>query len=324
MKKITHIGIDVAKDKFDIYFDGLNKNHHPAVFDNTTIGIKAFHRFLVKNFAPSTLKLTMEVTGIYHLHLAEALFAHRYDVAVIHPFKIKKYAEMEMKRSKTDALDARIIAEYSKTQKRETYTPKSALSCELRQLLTTIDGILRSRTMLKNQLEALKHNPFKTPTAQKALEDMISGATAKVKEIEKKMEALVKKNCHDRYKNLISIRSVGKRLAMAIIAVFGEFETFETCKQASAYVGLNPVIKQSGKSRQEIGISKRGNSYLRKIIYMAALSAARWNTQCKRLYERLLKKGKLKKVATIAVANKLLRQIYAVVKYNRSYSESYA
>ncbi|WP_367355398.1 transposase [Atribacter sp.] len=90
-----------------------------------------------------------------------------------------------------------------------------------------------------------------------------------------------------------------------------------------SFLGLAPQISQSGKDKGKAWLSKKGNGYLRRLLYLAALSASRSNAQCRELYQRLLAKGKPKKVALIAVANKLLRQAFAVLKSGCPYDPHY-
>ena len=91
-----------------------------------------------------------------------------------------------------------------------------------------------------------------------------------------------------------------------------------------AFVCINPNPRQSGTSVKGRGsISKRGVKYLRKKLYMASLSAAQFNPGCQSLKERLRKRGKHPKVIRIAIANKLLRQIFAVLKYDREWNPNY-
>ena len=109
-------------------------------------------------------------------------------------------------------------------------------------------------------------------------------------------------------------------MAGAVIGYFGDMKDFETAKQLVCFIGSNPSPKESGSSVKGRGsISRKGNGYLRKLFFLAALSACKWNRSCKDLYERLVAKGKAKKVALIAVANKLIRQVFAVTKYSRGY-----
>jgi len=109
-----------------------------------------------------------------------------------------------------------------------------------------------------------------------------------------------------------------------IISVYGNFERFKSVKDISSFIGISPSPYESAACVKKSGwIKKMGNPYARKILYMAALSAIRFNKYCRELYERLVSKGKAKKLALVAVAHKLLRQAYGVLKNKRPFDENF-
>jgi transposase len=135
---------------------------------------------------------------------------------------------------------------------------------------------------------------------------------------------LSKKNYQEEYKLLKSIPGISDRTIGMIISVYGRFERFESVKEISSFIGINPSPYESGASVKKSGsIKKMGSPYARKILYMAALSAIRFNKYCRELYERLVSKGKAKKLALVAVAHKLLRQAYGVLKSRRPFDENF-
>jgi len=102
------------------------------------------------------------------------------------------------------------------------------------------------------------------------------------------------------------------------------FEKFETASQLCSYVGITPTIRESGSSvRGRSRISKVGNKKLRNLLFLCAFSACKYNKACKAIYERIVNKGKSKKLALIAVANKLLKQAFAIAKHGIPYDENY-
>jgi transposase len=122
---------------------------------------------------------------------------------------------------------------------------------------------------------------------------------------------------------LKSIPGISNRTIGMIISVYGNFERFKSVKDASSFIGISPGIHGGTSVKKSGSIKKMGNPYARKILYMAALSAIRFNKYCKELYERLVSKGKAKKLALVAVAHKLLRQAYGVLKNRRSFDENF-
>ena len=123
---------------------------------------------------------------------------------------------------------------------------------------------------------------------------------------------------------LTSIKGIGVTLAAALIMTTGGFTYFGNAKQLTRYLGLSPTCQQSGTSVNFKGhINRNGDSTLRSQLYVAAFSSLRCNAECRACYDRLRSNGKPGKVAVIAVANKLVRQAFAVVKQEKPYVDGY-
>ncbi len=126
------------------------------------------------------------------------------------------------------------------------------------------------------------------------------------------------------FDNLCSIPGIGKKTAMFLIVITNGFESFKSSKQLSAYLGLAPTIRISGKTvRGQSRISKAGNSTIRNLLFMCSFTASERNKACHELFSRIVKKGKSKKLALIAVANKLLKQAFAIAKAEMKYEKNY-
>lgn len=320
MKK--SIGIDVSMDTLavDLYSNAL---HRSKQFENNEKGFHEIEDEILKHKKSNTI-ISMEATGVYHLKAATYFEERGYKVSVINPLIVKRYSEMKMLRAKTDPVDARIIAEYGFNEKSYYFKPKENKREQIAQLLKQINALQKMRTGTGNRLHAIKKVPGADETAIAIYTDIKNCLKIKVKEAEKKIDKLIRENYLDEYKRLIQVPGVGNRTASIVIAFFGKFENFQNAKQVSSFIGLNPSPKQSGTSVKGKGsISKKGNKYIRKMIYMATLSAGRYNKACKELHDRLTDKKKEGRVVLIAVANKLYRQIFAIAKYDRIYSENY-
>ena len=209
------------------------------------------------------------------------------------------------------------------------FKPNSSVSIKIKLMLKTIDQLYILKNRSRNHIEAL--NQYKEEYSKesiKVLNSLNKAIDKKILKIEKKIEKLITNSSEyrDIYKRVTDIPGIGKRTGSALIGWFDTFNGFNSAKQVAAYIGLNPNIKQSGKSmnnNSNRSISRIGNPYLRKLFYMDALSASRSNAQCKSLYERLLIKGKDKPQILTAVGHKLLRQAFAIIKYNRVYDPEY-
>ena len=138
------------------------------------------------------------------------------------------------------------------------------------------------------------------------------------------MEEVVTEVFDKQLKALTSIKGIGVTLATALIVATGGFTYFENAKQLSRFIGICPTIEQSGSSINIRGhINRNGDEHLRSMLYVAAWSASKYNKGCKECYDRLRTNGKPGKVAMVAVANKLVRQAFAVVKSNKSYIDGF-
>ena len=136
------------------------------------------------------------------------------------------------------------------------------------------------------------------------------------------MEVMIKNEHQNLFNQLQSIPGIGKKTALALIVLSGGFEKFENAKQLCSYVGLSPRIFESGTSvKGKSKICKMGMSRIRAMLYVCSWTAKKCNKACRELYDRLVEKGKPKKVALIAVVNKLLKQVFAIATKNEFYLE---
>jgi len=178
--------------------------------------------------------------------------------------------------------------------------------------------------MNKNLLHSqglLDHNNKET---LKSIRAVIKSLNNQINKLEEQITKLIKANYSSTYNSLISITGIGTKTSSGLIAYLGDLSNFDSYKQIASYVGITPSIKESGRTlKKTSGITKQGNSTLRTLLYLSALSASKYNQACRELYERLIARGKKKKTALIAVANKLIKQIFVVVKSNSLFINNY-
>lgn len=284
------------------------------------------------------LYFVMEATGTYHLTYANTLYEKGYNAYVVNPLIIRRYGEEKLRRAKTDKADAKLIAEFgynniinkandtNSSVSHYLFRPNSETSIKIKLMLKTINQLIALKNRNTNHMEALKqYKKEYSKESIKIFKSLNKEMDEQIKKLEKQIKALIMNTEYkETYKRVTSIPGIGKRTGSALIGYFGAFDNFENAKQIAAYIGLNPGVKQSGKSIKKRGkISRIGSPYLRKLFYMDALSASRYNAQCRALYERLLLKGKDKHQIFTAVGHKLLRQAFAVVKHKRIYDPAY-
>jgi transposase len=308
----TYVGIDVSKATFDVSLPNAK---------GYTNNDRGFARFLKD--LPKGAHCVMEATGPYYLRLALYLHTGMVKVSVVNPLVIRRFSQMRMARAKTDRKDAMLIADYGRTERPPLWEPPKGYIHELQQDNSVLDALVRQRTMLANQKEALSQLPSVSMEAMTALELVAGQLQEQIALLEKAMERKALDNCPELYRSMNSIPGIGPKTAIQLIVITHGFARFENGKQLAAYIGLCPRIFQSGTSvRGKSRICKMGMGRARALLYLCAMTARKGNRACRELYDRMRLNGKPPKVALIAVANKLLKQAFALGTRLEMYSET--
>ena len=240
------------------------------------------------------------------------------------PQKIKHFARAMLSTTKTDDIDAKLIAMYGEKMEPAPYKIPSESIMLLKQKRTVLRQLKKQLTMLLNLQHSLAVLPKQDPTAKVATEKTIKFLRKQISKLEDEITHLSNKEFKRQMDLLTSIRGIGKTLASALIVATGGFAYFSNAKQISRFLGLCPTYQQSGTSVHFKGhINRNGDTYLRSQLYIAAVSSIKFNAACKKTFDRLKANGKSGKAAVIAVANKLIRQAFAVVTNNRPYVDGY-
>lgn len=308
------LGIDVGKAELVIY--GFEK-HYEIGNDK-----KAIERFL-KEHEEALTKIELivfEATGGYERCLQRCLIEGNYCYHLAHPNHVRNFAKSEGYLAKTDRIDAQVIALYgSKSRNAVAEKPLARPSVQrLKLLLDRRRQLIDERTREANRLEQIKDIWVKQSTERqiKWLNKELERTEKEISESEKGDIVL-----KETVSLLTSIPGVGEQTARAIIGYLPELEDCSD-KSAAALTGVAPLNKDSGKQRKKRKI-KGGRSRLRGVLYMAALTATRYNSLIKVFFERLRRKGKPYKVAITAVMRKLLLIIQSVLKRKTPWVENY-
>ena len=316
---MTYIGIDISKKTFEAAFPSSN-GFDTRTFDNDPKGI---HRF-ISLLCPDDSHCVMEATGNYCFLLAYLLDKSGIKFTLLNPRQSKAFAKMQMSVTKTDKADACLLADYGRRMTPSPYSMPSGDIMLLKQKRTTIRLMKKHLYALKNQLESIEVLPFKSKECLHALKKNIKFLEKEVKELESSLASSAEQTFEKQLKLLTSIKGIGLTMATALIIATGGFTQFENAKQFSRYMGICPQIMQSGTSLNIKGhINRNGDSSIRSQLYVCSWTAIQYNSECKSCYERLRRNGKPKKVALIAVCNKLIRQCFAVVNSNMSYIDGF-
>jgi transposase len=300
------IGIDISKEWVDCLCSRRQQNRR---FTNNHSGWKTLKDWIIDE-EPHVI---MEASGPYYLGLASYLYEQGLTVSVVNPLVIRRYGQMKLTRTKTDAKDAGLIAQYGIDQQPDPWVPPSKARQSLKKLMSMREGLLRQKSILSGQAEAFNQN--------REIEPMVNALNGKMqKEIEnniiridRRMETLAEKHYQQVMEALLTIPGIGKKTAIELVTVTDGFGRFDSARALASYVGICPRIWESGSSVKGRGsISKLGCPQLRKLLYMCSWSAKRSNPACRKMYNRLKKRGKPEKVIKVAIAHKLLRQAFAV------------
>lgn len=316
MDKVKHyVGIDISKDTFDVY----NKERGYSRYSNNSQGFSSF----IKTVDKSTC-CVMEATGSYHYLLARFLYDRNVSVSIVNPLIIKRYIQMKLHHTKTDKSDAQMICSYAREQPVSLWEPEPAYINQCNMLQSAVGLYFKQSTAIKNKLHSLASRGIKTGVLIQSLKRQLKQFNKEIEILENEIEELIKEYNQPMYSNIRSIPGVGKKTALLLIASTNGFKSFENHRQLSAFFGLSPTERTSGTSiRGRSRISKAGNPKIRNNLFLCSFTAYKCNPQCRALYDRLVAKGKSKKLALIAVANKLLKQVFAIAKSGLNYDPNY-
>lgn len=308
-------GIDISKNVFDVY--SLSSGH--IQFRNDDKGFKSLLEQL-----PKEALAVMEATGYYHYRLAQYLHTQGVAVSVVNPLSVKRFIQMKLAKVKTDKSDARAICEYGMQNEVPLYNALTQLQAECLQLLRLLDIYIKQSTATKNKIRGEEALGKPSVFAYRSLKRSLRHLTKEIKDLESRLLELVKTEQQEQLTLLKSIPGLGTKTALFLIVITDGFNKFENARQLCSYVGITPTIRESGSSiRGRSRISKIGNRKLRNLLFLCAFSACRHNKACRDLYQRIIAKGKSKKLALVAVANKLLKQAFAIAKSRLPYDENF-
>lgn len=325
------IGVDISKDSFHACILTKNKLEtnvkRSHKFPNSKKGFISFSTWINKLKTKTSVTLiVMEATGVYWENLA--IFIHeqmKMNVSVVNPRQIKHFAHTNLRRSKTDPLDAHLIAKFGLIMNPKTWIPFDPLIRELKQMLRERVSFIKMITEEKNRLSSVKDSVTHSKEVIKAHQQTIIFLKKQVKNLESLIETKIRSNSDlsSKIELIKTIPGVGNILASTVLLETNALEQFESAKQLACFVGIAPSQYESGNMIKRARISKVGNSHIRRCLYMSSLSCVKHNSKLKEVYIRLKKKGKASKVVLIAVARKLLHIIFAVLKSGIPFNPNY-
>jgi transposase len=316
---MKQVGIDIGKDKFDVCLLDEERQEQTISLPNTKSGINKLHQWLKKQGAQQA-HVCLEATGVYGELLAEEMHQRGYGVSVVNPARIKAYAASQMRRNKTDALDAALIADYCRTQEPAAWSPPAPEVKELRTLVRHLNSLKQEKRRAKNRLAVQKDR-----TVSQHLKQQVNLLDKQIAQTE---EAIRQHLDHhpDLKKDrdlLDSIPGIGHLTACVLLAELADVRRFDDVRELVAFVGLNPRQYQSGRKQATHSISRMGNASLRAALYMPAIVAKQHNPRLNVWAETLSRRGLTGKQVIVAVMRKLLHLAYGILKSGQPFDPHY-
>ncbi len=309
------VGIDVAKAQVDVSV--LGAILEAQRFDNEAEG----HSALAAALAPLGVALVvMEATGGYEAALACALQAAGLAVAIVNPKQARDFAKSMGKLAKTDRIDARMLAEFAAVLVRRddlAHFIRPLANSEQQALAALVTRRRQLLTMLLGERQRL---PLAMALVRPSIEAMIAAIRAQLDDVEAQMVAHVKEHFAELDQLLQSASGIGPVASATILAELPELGRLNR-REIATLVGVAPMAYDSGACRGRRRV-QGGRFEIRRVLYMATLSAARHNPSIKAFYDRLLAAGKFPKVALVACMRKLLTVLNAMVRHNKPWDQS--
>lgn len=313
------LGIDVSKADLSVVLLQGDTTARKKV-NNSTAGFKQLSAWL-RNRKVQDLHACLEATGVYGEAIAEYLVDHEYRVSVVNPAQIKAYGRSALVRTKTDGVDALIIAQFCRAHRPPAWSPPPENVRNFRALLRRREALVDMITAEGNRLEAACGK-----AVRRSIKAVLSALKHELAALERDIDKEIKSDpaLRDTVGRLDEIPGIGPLTAMKIIA---ETQSFRVCRSAPelvAYAGLNPKHYQSGPVHRRQSISKIGNAALRKALFYAAMAAKNRSGYFRSFVERLKAAGKPPKVIITAIMRKLLVLAHTLVSRGTRFNAAMA
>jgi transposase len=307
------VGVDVSGDALEIGSEWDSKPTKIFRVNNDEEGFATAYERLSRTSPPESWRIVVEATSTHHRAFALWMAGRGVQVLVLNPKQARDLARGLGVLRKNDRTDAEVLAQCAKMAWREPIALASGKPYELQELSRRIGVLTFQRAQERKRLLKAGACEAFTDSCRRHIEFL----SQEIAELERQWEALIGE-CEELdqiRKNVLSVPGVGKSTARVLISELFVVQMERTSRQCVAYAGLAPQEHSSGKSLNRPGkLVPTGNKLLRRGLYMGAVSAIRNDTESRDLYMRLVEKGKHKKVALVAVMNKMMRRIVAVSK----------
>jgi transposase len=317
------LGIDIAKHTMAVALLRPDSKWRSKSVANTSDGHRDLLAWLGRHALEGPVHVCLEATGTYGTAVAETLHDAGHRVSVVNPAAIEAFGRSRLSRTKTDATDARLIAQFCRAQEPPPWTPPPRELRELQALVRRLDALEGMRQQERNRLAADPASAAVRASIQHLIDTLDEEMTA------------LKEQIHDHFDRypplrqqrdlLTSIPGIGAATAAILIAEFGAMRRFAQARQCAAFVGVVPRDRRSGTSLHgKPVLSKVGSAAVRKALYFPALTALRCNPVVIALRNRLRLKGKHPMAIVGAAMRKLVHLAYGVLKTDQPFDPNFS
>lgn len=314
------VGVDVSSRFLTMSF--RNEQNQEIVMNIGNLKKDIVSR--LKKLKKEDYKIVVEATGSYSSKILYYAHFMGFDVYQVSPLTIKKYAEVKNMISKTDDEDARLIRDFGEKMEMSLYEPKKENLEFLEQEMNLWQDLEQEKMRFSLKLKSLRQKARLNKDVLKHYETLIENLQKEIEKLLKRLPKLEDEELKENKNLLKSISGIGEKTSLLLLVATNHFKSFEHSKSVSKYFGVAPRMYHSGNKRITIGKCRTSKEHIRSVLFICSWSAVKYNAQCKALYERILEKGKCKKLALIAVCNKLLRQAFGIIKSKNKYQLDFA
>jgi transposase len=316
----SFLGIDLSKETFHAC---LVSDHAEArkAFPNSPKGFEQLLAWL-KNRHAVDVHTCMEATGAYWEALASYLHGLEQHVSVVNPARIKAFAQSELLRTKTDEVDAALIARFCRTQNPEPWLPPSPEIRILQALMRHYEHLKTTRAQ-----QSVYAQSSEAAVVAASIREVIATLDEQIAQVERKIRQHFEDHpdLKRRRDLLTSIPGIGGTTAGSILSEIPHLDRFQSAKAVAAFAGLSPRERRSGTSiHGRARLCKTGNARIRKALYMPAMVALRFNPILRFFADRIIAAGKHKRLVIGAVMRKLLVLAYGILRSGVAFDANYA
>lgn len=310
------LGIDIAKASYQISLKRPDGKRRNKSIRNTTAGHAALVAWLQRQ-APEPVHACLESTGLYGEAVATALVDAGHHVSIVNPAAVKAFAQSQLRRTKTDGVDAEVLADFCAAMAPPHWTPWPVEVRVLQGLVRRRDAVQDMLTQERNRQQA---GDLPAPVAA-SLARVVEALEAELADLDRQIRDHLDQHPTLRQQRdlLCTIPGIGVATAARLLAECRAITAFDSARAYAAFAGLVPRESQSGQTRGRARLSKLGSARLRYALYFPALTAARMSGPLQAFAARLRGRGKAKMVVVAAVMRKLLHIAYGVLKHQRPF-----